>query len=482
MLQRVLYRGREIEARGAVVPIGEASFPSPFVSQLEFNAPVHGAWNIVHVGMLVPQCHQIYVCADNCMRGVVLTAAEMDTAGRFSCVLLEEADLFEENLETVTVEGVADAIERLPYRPRAVALFLVCLHHFLGTDTGYVYGELEKRFPDIDFMRCWMDPVMRKSGLSPEQKLKDAMFRPVRPLPVHPGMVWDIGDNQPLDPESDLAKVIASEGCTLFQLQDCRTYEDYLQIGASALLITRSPSGVHGASRLAARLGRPFLYLPPVCEPQEIREKTAEVRAVLEEIRNDRQAGPEKLSKKNGAGSPQNDAAAGGNTADPAGFVMEDPEKRALGALAHARALLGETEVTLDHVGTPRPLGLARLLLESGFHVTTVWLDAIDPLEEEDYHYLRALYPDLLLAATVHPKMRVLHAGENEGKMVAIGPKAAWFGGTRHFVNLVDFGGLWGFAGIEKLANLLEDAFLHEKDTRSIVPRKGFGCTCIFAE
>ena len=40
-----------------------------FARGLEFNAPVHGAWNIVHVGMQVPECHQIYVCADNCMCG-----------------------------------------------------------------------------------------------------------------------------------------------------------------------------------------------------------------------------------------------------------------------------------------------------------------------------------------------------------------------------------------------------------------------------
>lgn len=46
--------------------------------------PAHGNWNIVHTGMLLPEAIQIYVCADNCMRGVVLTAAEMNAADRFS--------------------------------------------------------------------------------------------------------------------------------------------------------------------------------------------------------------------------------------------------------------------------------------------------------------------------------------------------------------------------------------------------------------
>ena len=80
----------------------------------EFNPPAHGVWNIVHVGMLVPEVHQIYVCGVNCMRGVVLTAAEMGQSHRFSMVLLEEQDLIQGTVEDVTLEGVASVLEKLP--------------------------------------------------------------------------------------------------------------------------------------------------------------------------------------------------------------------------------------------------------------------------------------------------------------------------------------------------------------------------------
>ncbi len=72
----------------------DASFPKPFASKLEYNSPVHGNWNIVHTGMQVPETIQIYVCAENCMRGVVLTAAEMNAADRFSYVIVEEKGSF----------------------------------------------------------------------------------------------------------------------------------------------------------------------------------------------------------------------------------------------------------------------------------------------------------------------------------------------------------------------------------------------------
>ena len=75
------------------VLIGSASFSKPFANGLEFNAPAHGTWNIVHIGFRIPGAHQIYICADNCLRGVVMTAAEMGELGRFSSVVLEEDDM-----------------------------------------------------------------------------------------------------------------------------------------------------------------------------------------------------------------------------------------------------------------------------------------------------------------------------------------------------------------------------------------------------
>ncbi len=81
MLKKVkpeLTKNREIR-------IKDAAFPAPFANVLEFNSPAHGTWNIVHMGMLVPEARQIYVCAYNCMRGVVLTAADECTGSVLIC-------------------------------------------------------------------------------------------------------------------------------------------------------------------------------------------------------------------------------------------------------------------------------------------------------------------------------------------------------------------------------------------------------------
>lgn len=47
MLQRA---GKKIDSKEAVLKIKDVSYPAPFASELEYNSPVHGNWNIVHSG------------------------------------------------------------------------------------------------------------------------------------------------------------------------------------------------------------------------------------------------------------------------------------------------------------------------------------------------------------------------------------------------------------------------------------------------
>ncbi len=141
-------------AKGVSCTVSEASFPAPFPRTLEYNAPVHGTWNIVHIGMAVPQSHSIYVCSDNCMRGVVMTAAEMGCRDRFHCVTILEHDIQIDNLETITIEGVSDVISHLEEKPPVVFVFLVCLHIFVGSDEDYIFRKLSERWPEIHFVKA----------------------------------------------------------------------------------------------------------------------------------------------------------------------------------------------------------------------------------------------------------------------------------------------------------------------------------------
>ena len=436
------------------IRIGEASFPKPFSNGLEFNAPVHGNWNIVHIGMQMPEAVQIYVCAKNCMRGVVLTAAEMNAADRFSFVILNEEDMVRGKIDEVTADGVIDVIRKrlaagMP--AKAVIVFPVCVHHFLGTDLGNIYNKLEQAFPNIDFYRAYMDPIMQKKGYTPDQKLRRAMLAHLKDGAPDARTASILGNNFRLEDDSDITRILKANGYELRQAQDCRTYEEFLQLGKSELFLCVSPPALMGAKEAAGRRGRPFLYLPSSFDLSEIK---AQRNALLDAL--------------------------GEGAVLPAELAADDGALSAdLAALA---GKIGNTEVTIDYMVHPRPLGLALLLAECGINVSKVFLDAVSTEEEKAFSRLQEIRPDLLLSATIHVRKRTYVSGgrsfspSGAGRILAAGPKAAYFSDTPYFVNMVEGFGLQGISGIRKMIALLSEAFEEEKDTRDLVPRKGLGC------
>ena len=445
-----------VTPEGVMIRIKDASYPAPFHPGLEFNSPVHGNWNIVHTGMLMPETIQIYVCADNCMRGVVLTAAEMNAADRFSYVIIEEDNLLNGNLEDVTIEGVTDVLKKLERKPKAVLLFTVCLHHFLGCDLKMVYEELDRRFPEIVFVSCYMDPIMQKTGLTPDQKLRKAMYDPLKEQKADSHIVTLLGHNFPLDETSDIKRFLKKCGCELREITNCDTWDKYEKLGEANIFLSIYPTAKYGAQTLAKRLGREHIYMPASFNYEEIKQQMELLaeKVISECVKTEKDIwNREALFEKEIAACEV--------------------------AVEQAHSIIGDTPIVIDYLMHPRPLGLAKYLLEHGFCVEAVYLDGVSPEEEQEFYWLIKHAPKLELRATIQPKMRVLPRN-HEGKVLALGQKAAWFTQSPYFVNVVEGAGLYGFDGIRKMAELMIRAYEEEKEVEDLVVRKGWGCeSCI---
>lgn len=424
------------------VLLRDAAYPAPFVPGLEYNSPAHGTWNIVHMGMLVPGAHQIYVCGANCNRGVVLTAAEMGAGDRFSFVEVKEEDLFNGQMEELVIDGVSDILRKLPRKPSVVFLFTVCVHHFMGCDIPYIYETLRARFPDQIFVESYMDPIMQKEGLTPDQKLRAGLYEALEDREKNAKQVSILGNDFPTREESELKRMLKSAGYTVVDITECETPEEYFSMAESVLNISCYPLAVYGAKRLSERLGARHLYLPASFSYEEI---DTELRTLSEAL---------------------------------PGVEMPDTEKllaQCEEELARTKELLKDTPVAIDASAVPRFLGLARLLLAHGIQVTDIFADAFSKEEAADYAWLREHAPKIRLHPTIHHGMRVFPRGTEE-KAVAIGQKAAYFLDTPHFVNIVEGGGLFGYDGICELCRRIREAYDTKKDTKDLVVRKGLGC------
>ena len=423
------------------IPIADASFPAPFHSGLEYASPARGTWNIVHTGMLIPEAHEIFVCAASCLRGVVLTAAEMGAAHRFSTVEIKENNLLDGDMEYHVIDGVSDILERLPKKPPVVLVYTSCVHHFAGCDLGMIYDTLRDRFPDIDFVDCYMNPIMRKSGLTPDQLMRSRLYFPLKPRPIQNGTVSIIGNDLPSNEDNDLVVLLKENGFHIHEITSCKTYEEYQQMAESEYNICYYPAAAAGCKMLSQRLGTTDIYVPFSFDFEEI------------------DAGFSALAEK-------------------LGISLQDPtakRKACIDALKETLDLIGSTPIAIDYTYCPRPLGLAKLLLDHGFNVQRVYLDAVTGEEKKVFEDLKAQYPTLELFPTVHASMRFL-ARKEPSDYLAIGQKAAHFLNTRHFVNVVEGGGMLGYQAVLKTLALMREAFLEEKDTRNLIQIKGMGC------
>ncbi|MGN0362848.1 MAG: nitrogenase [Bilifractor sp.] len=435
---------------------------------LEYNCPVHEHWNIVHTGMLIPECHQIYICTDNCLRGVIMTADEMCAADRISSVMPDEAEIMDGSLEDVTIRGIIDVIHKLPEKPRAVQLFPVCMHHFIGCDMRYIFDQVEKVFPEIDFMECFMDPIRQKLTTTPEMRQRFQMMKVLSDPEREPDLtqVSMLGENLRVQ-DSDLQELLQQEGFQLLQVQDCRTYDDYLTMGKAFLWLTRSPLSKYGLEKAASLAGRKSLYLPAAVTYDEIDRQLHTLMTVLYEAR--------KL--------PQEEAKMKTDA------WIRKQRARTEQAFQSARACIGDTPIVLDYVCVPRPVGFARLLLSHQLHVVRILADGISPEEAEDLAALQVEHPDLIVMSTSSAGSlvsadrirRVTSEGKQREKILAVGPKAAFFTGSRFFVNAIEADGATGYMGIRHMLRLMCEA-VQQPGKPEVVTGKGLGLPGVWTD
>lgn len=456
MLKRINeIRGANTETAIKEIPhvsIGDADYPAPFKSGLEYASPARGTWNIVHTGMLIPEAHEIFVCASCCLRGVVLTAAEMGAMDRFSTVEIREHNLLDGDMEELVIEGVSDIINKLPKRPPAVLVYTSCVHHFSGVDLDMIYESLRERFPDIDFTDCYMNPIMRKSGLTPDQLMRSRLYTMLHEREIDPRAVAIIGNDLPTDEESELMQILKANDFKVREITSCRTYEEYQEMAESAYYVSYYPDAAPGGDMLSERLGGKHIKLKFSFDYEEIDESFAELAGAL-----------------------------GINPRKP--DEISDARRLCEEELEETKELVKDTPIAIDYTYCTRPLGLAKLLLAHGFNVKKVYLDAVSAGDKDAFDYLRRKHPELELYPTVHAGMRFAQTsneagkpGEAECSVLALGQKAAYFENTNYFVNVVEGGGMMGYEAVYKTARLMREAYSSEKNMKELVGIKGLGC------
>lgn len=457
----------------------------PYKPGLEYTPPARGTWTIAHTPLLVPESVEVYVCPESCLRGVSLSAAEFGGLGtRFSLVVVEEEDWIRSRMEPLFIEGVSDLLrqryERDGKYPPICFVFNSCMHQFMDTNMALIFRKLAERFPDVLFVEGNMNCTMRTTQTHYEAATNRALYKGLLPVgdalrkapPAPVRAVNVIGNYFAIDTSSELIELLGFAGYQVNDLPRVKTYDEYQQMADASLNIYTHPFGKTACEDLKKRLGTPFLEVPYCWNFEEI-DRTE--RAVLEKVAT--------AINASGAGERV------GLTPIVRAGLLDPYKYEAEQALAETAKALSGWNITIDAASTPRPFGLAALLESCGLRVTTVFADACGPLDEEAKAQWEALATEHGHDATTLPmidwRMRQMpfeDASREDGNVLAIGQKAAYYGNTGHFVNLIYQSGLLGFRGVTKLCALMREAAENAKDTEAVLSEKALGSAEVVAE
>lgn len=451
------------------VKLAEIDFPNPFYEGLQYNAPARGVWNIVHTGMLIPESHQVYVCAQGCLRGVILTAAEMNDMERMSWVALRESDMWNGEMEKRVIDGTAHIVEKLKEdvaadssrkMPRCILIYLSCMHMFEGCDFQMITDELSEIYPDIDFVECYMIPTMRKT-MSPDAMMKLSLYEAVKNQEKQDDLVALVGSNLPFDKESDVATLIQMSGKRIWDIADCENYEEYLKLGSAPLTISYLAVADASCKQMARRLEQKWLRMLINFDEKKLKDN---LTMLGEEL---------------------------GLSSSAVNTFIEKSQGEAYASLDKAHEIIGDTPIAVDYTAFPYIIELSELLTKHGFNVTSLYSDGFPADEQDAYERLKEVKPDIKVYPTNEPAMRFAVANDNTDNpdnsnnpenqdtqiTLAIGQKAAYFTNTSHFVDIVEGGGMYGYSAIKNLSDMMIDAFQNEKDTKKVISHKGWGCS-----
>ena len=411
---------------------------------LSYASPVRGVWNIVHIGTLVPEAHEIFVCPTSCLRGVVLTTAEMDAMDRLSTITVGEDNILEGDMEEALQRGTERIIAELPVRPRAMLIFTSCVPHFLAVNYQRVYRVLRQKYPDIDFIDCYMDPIMRRTAPA-VPSLWRQIHRLLEPAPKNDRQVSLVGNCFPYGEYCDLTQMLQSASVRVMDLNTCRTYDEFLEMAASKAVFTFHKTAVSAAKDMQVRLGQEWIPMRPGYNYDEIGEDLKKAADCV-------------------------------GIAPPSAEELLEQRELTEKEVFRTKEQIGDTPVSIDYTAVDCPLELALYLTEHGFRVETVFIDVFTE-SREIFEALKKRLPRLKIYQSLGWNIRRMERG-HDGKILCIGQKSAYFHDSDYFVNIVENDGMYGYRGIRRLMELMREADREKKPMRELVQIKGWGCSC----
>ena len=222
--------------------------------------------------LLIPESIHIIVTPIGCGRHTDFDLmCEQDYSGRIYHIHLTEADIVVGTAVDKVKDQVLELIDSLEVKPKAVTVLISCLDALLHTDYSIVGKALQETY-GIQFATVKMFAFLNES------KVTHLMLqqRDVYSLVTTSGgknekRINMIGNTAPFSIKSDFVKLLEEAGYEVQEIRDCKTFEEYQQMGDARLNVVLNPNTIYAAEDMKKRLGIPYVEFMECMDPELIR-------------------------------------------------------------------------------------------------------------------------------------------------------------------------------------------------------------------
>ncbi|MBQ7971888.1 MAG: oxidoreductase [Lachnospiraceae bacterium] len=400
-----------------------------FHDTLHYSSPANGGRGIVRTGMLVPESVELFVCPFACGRHGAISAVKQNLKQRLSYLYVNQADIVN-GYDDLIIPAVGELLETLQKKPKVVLIFVSCLDDLIGTDHEALQEKLEETYPGIAFRSCHMNPISKGSKTPPGISIQNNTFSLLNKREDRDENINSLGNLIPVDEASELYPFLETLGCAnLRHITHYETFEGYQDMAKSRANLVITPVARQAAEQMKKKHGMSYCFVP--------------VSYRIEQIEQDYEHMYEELRKPG---------------TNPGKMDFTIYKEDALKKIEEAKSVIKDMPIIVDASATKCPFGLARALVEYGFHVVRVQAPEVIGIDKGNFEWLCENHPEIEVVESLHHKS-VLRENQIPDS-IAIGVDGAYLAGSKYVMDLFDDEGMFGYHGVscimEKLAHAMD--------------------------
>lgn len=255
----------------AFIPSCHLVYSSP--ATLAYNSPGAVGFGVKRAGLVIPESVMLLVSPAACGRNSSILSSEEGYADRMFYLCMDETDLVTGRHLTEIPQAIRDIVEICEPKPKAVVICITCVDALLGTDLERVCRKAQEE-TGVLVVPSYMYALTREGKKPPMVAIRDTIYSLIERKPVQPDMVNLMGYFSPLDPESELFSLLRGAGIhTINQVSECKTLEEYYELGAANFNLVLHPESVFAAEQLYGRTGMPFIEMARLYDPDRIHKQ-----------------------------------------------------------------------------------------------------------------------------------------------------------------------------------------------------------------